>query len=327
MANNNEEDEVTQGLTNLNLSDKNFNKKDIPKPILKWVGGKTQTIDKLLETIPEEFDNYHELFVGGGSVLIAVLWAQKENIINIKNSINAYDLNTALIHTYKNIQKKKKELYLSISKLSDEYFKCKIDGEVNRNPETKEEACTSRESYYFWIRKKYNNLENKKTVEASSYFIFMNRTGFRGMYREGPKGFNIPYGNYKNPKILDKKELDYISDLIQDVNFVVSDFSESFEKIKNGDFIYLDPPYAPENNKSFVKYNKEGFNLEQHQKLFTLCNLIKIPTKFILSNSNVPIIKEYFNPNNYKYEIISCRRAINSKNPGNKTEEVLITNY
>ena len=155
----------------------------------------------------------------------------------------------------------------------------------------------------------------------------MNKTGFRGMYREGPNGFNIPYGNYKNPKILEKKDLDFISELIQGVNFEISDFSESFKKVKKGDFIYLDPPYAPENATSFVGYNKEGFDIVQHKKLFQSCNEIKLPTKFIMSNSNVQLVKDFLPEEQYNYEIIKCRRAINSTNPGAITEEVIIKNY
>lgn len=300
---------------------------NIPKPILKWVGGKSQIINKILDIIPKNFKNYHEVFVGGGSVLIAVLWAQQQGYINIEKNINAYDSNSALIYTYINIKDNKEELYQQLLLIIDEFNKCSLDGAIFRDPEDEEQAVSSKESYYYWTRKQYNKLKDKKSIKSSVYFIFLNKTGFRGMYREGPNGFNVPYGNYKNPKILEKKDLDYISNLIQPVNFKINDFSISFESIKKGDFIYLDPPYAPENSKSFVKYNQDGFNLDQHLKLFSLCNLIKSPTRFIMSNANVQLVKDNLLEQDYKYEIITCRRAINSKNPGEKTEEVLICNY
>lgn len=69
------------------------------KPILKWVGGKIQ----IIETFPKEIDDYHEPFVGGGSVLLKLL---ESNEINVKGNIYAYDLNESLINLYKNIQKK-----------------------------------------------------------------------------------------------------------------------------------------------------------------------------------------------------------------------------
>ncbi len=303
-------------------------KKDIPRPLLKWVGGKGQIIDKLIKKIPKKMNNYHEIFLGGGSFLIMILWAKEKEFITIEGNINVYDLNEALIETYKNIKNNKTEVFTKVKELETEFTACKIDGDVKRKPENKEDGLTSKESYYYYIRKLYNELTDKSTIESTSYFIFLNKTGFRGMYREGPNGYNIPYGNYKNPKILDKDELDYISDLIKDVNFYYSDFSKSFECIEGeNNFIYLDPPYAPENDKSFVGYTKDGFGIEQHELLFNLTKKISEKNMIMMSNANVKLIRDNLSPEKYGYEVVSCKRAINSKNPGAKTDEVIITNY
>jgi len=303
-------------------------KKDIPRPILKWVGGKGQIIDKLLKAIPKEMNNYHELFVGGGSFLMMVLWAKSKGFITINGSINAYDLNEALISTYNNIKDNKDELFEKVKELQKTFLECDAEGTVNRKANNKEESITSRESYYYWIRKQYNEQTDKTSVESSAYFIFLNKTGFRGMYREGPNGFNIPYGNYKNPKLVEEDELNYISELIKDVNFYNSDFSESFKNVSNEkNFLYMDPPYAPENDKSFVGYTKDGFDIEQHKKLFELTKLISEKNMIMMSNSNVKLIHDNLSKDNFKYEIVSCRRAINSKDPAARTEEVIITNY
>jgi DNA adenine methylase len=303
-------------------------KKDIPKPFLKWVGGKSQIIDKIVKKLPARMNHYHELFVGGGSVLISVLWAMKEGLIIIDNSINVYDLNEALIGTYKNIQSQKDTLYDSTIELVNVSNSCSEDGDVIRKPETMEDAKTSKESYYYWIRKLYNEEQDKQSIQSSAYFIFLNKTGFRGMYREGPNGYNIPFGNNGSPKVIDKKEIDFISDLIQGVTFHCCDFSDGFNNIEgDNNFIYLDPPYAPENDKSFVGYTKDGFDIEQHKKLFTFTNDISEYNKIMMSNANVPLIKEHLSVNDFNYEVVSCRRAINSKDPGAKTEEVIITNY
>jgi len=303
-------------------------KKDIPRPILKWVGGKGQIIDKLLKAIPKEMNNYHELFVGGGSFLMMVLWAKSKGFITINGSINAYDLNEALISTYINIRDNKDELFEKVKELQKTFLECDAEGTVNRKANNKEESITSRESYYYWIRKQYNEQKDKTSVESSAYFIFLNKTGFRGMYREGPNGFNIPYGNYKNPKLVEEDELNYISELIKDVNFYNSDFSESFKNVSNEkNFLYMDPPYAPENDKSFVGYTKDGFDIEQHKKLFDLTKLISEKNMIMMSNSNVKLIHDNLSKDNFKYEVVSCRRAINSKDPAARTEEVIITNY
>jgi DNA adenine methylase len=237
------------------------------KPFLKWAGGKTQIIRTIVSKFPKKMNNYHELFVGGGSVLLALLSLIKKNKINVKNNIYAYDLNMHLINVYKQVQTNKDKLYEYIKTYRNEYDNINT-ANGNRNPTTKKEAMLSKESYYYWQRKKYNTIKTN-TVKHAALFIFLNKTGFRGMYREGPHGFNIPYGHYKKtPAIIDKDELDTISELIQQVTFIHCDFTISIKKCKIGDFVYMDPPYAPETKKSFVGYTKKGFILDMHKLLF-----------------------------------------------------------
>lgn len=296
----------------------------IQKPFLKWVGGKTQILDKILSKLPSSIENYHEIFLGGGSVLLAILSLQKQNKIKIKKKIFAYDLNKALIYVYKNIQQNKEELFIHIEQYMNEYNS--IIGEtINRKPKNKEEAFTSKESYYYWIRSKYNTL-NKETIECSALFMIINKLCFRGMYREGPNGYNIPYGHYKKtPNIISHETLNKISNLIQDVEFICLDFNESMKKINKNDFVYLDPPYAPETSTSFVKYNKAGFNIDNHNQLFeNIKKLNKKGVKFILSNSNVSMVTDNFKE--FNCDEIIARRAIHSKNPGAKAKEVIIYN-
>lgn len=294
----------------------------LQKPFLKWVGGKTQIIDKIIEKIPKNIKNYHEPFVGGGSVLLALLTLQKEGDITIENNIYAYDLNLNLINVYKAIQNNKDKLFEKIEEILKEYDN--IEGDiVNRKPSTLEEAKTSKESYYYWVRNKYNKSVTN-SIECSAMFIFINKTCFRGIYRVGPNGYNVPYGHYKKtPVIITKKEMDTISELIKKVIFIHSDFKKSIESIKNGDFVYLDPPYVPEKKKSFVGYNKDDFI--EHKELFGMLEgLDKNNIKFIMSNSVSYLSK--VSQSNYNYEEITTRRAINSKNPGSTTKEVIICN-
>ncbi len=312
---------------NHNKEDMSCNNKTIykiQKPFIKWVGGKTQIIQNILNKIPCKLENYHELFLGGGSVLLGVLSLQKQNKIVINNKIYAYDINSILINVYTHIQKNKDELFNYIINYITEYDNIKGDI-INRKPITIEEAKTSKESYYYWIRKKFNNI-NKMTIECSALFMFLNKTGFRGMYREGPNGYNVPYGHYKKtPTIITKNDIDYISDLIKDVVFLQSDFNISIKNIQPGDFVYLDPPYAPETKNSFVGYTANGFNLETHNKLFNeIKKLEEKNIKFIMNNAKVELIMNNFK--DYKCEDIIARRAINSKNPGSVTTEVIIYN-
>lgn len=300
----------------------------IVKPVLKWVGGKTQIIEQVLSHFPSTIRNYHEPFVGGGSVLLGMLSYVKSGKITVADRIYASDLNSNLIGFYKNIQSHPSELIAETKKLISEFNT--IQGTVvNRKASNLEEARSSPESYYFWIRSRFNALskEERMSPTGSAMLLFMNKTCFRGVYREGPNGFNVPYGNYSNPSILDEDHIRDVSELIKDVVFTHASFGDSVTKVVEGDFVYLDPPYAPETDKSFVSYTSDGFTLDNHKALFAACSAMNgRGVKILMSNADVTLVKEAFPAPTYVTNIIVCRRAINSKNPESKTNEVLIRN-
>jgi len=292
------------------------------KPFLKWVGGKSQILETVLQSFPTEIRNYHEPFLGGGSILFGILSSDK---IKISGKLYASDLNSNLIGVYKNIQQYPEEFIAEVKLLIEEFAKCN-HGEVNRKATTLNEALSSPESYYFWIRSRFNSMtkEERMTIKGSAMFLFMNKTCFRGMYREGPYGFNVPYGNYKQPTILDEDHIRQVSVRIQPVIFTCCSFTESLKNVSEGDFVYLDPPYAPETATSFVSYTSDGFSIEQHTLLFKLCK--ELPCRFLMSNSDVQLVKDAFPPPKYNTKIVLCRRAINSRNPESVANEVFITN-
>jgi DNA adenine methylase len=322
-----EEDEPeTSDITLVTTVNKKIN---IMKPIIKWVGGKTQILDKLIIEFPTKINNYHEIFLGGGSVLLAVLSYVKNGVIKIDGNIYAYDLNEVLIYLYKNIQTNHNELYTKLQEIIKNFNECG-DGEVNRAPKNITEAKIAKENYYYWIRSEYNKLGpvEKNTTTGSAMFIFLNKTGFRGVFRVGPNGYNVPYGHYNNPEIINKAHLDEIHELIQDVIFQCMDFSCSLATIVPEDYVYLDPPYAPEKTTSFVGYTENGFGIENHNNLFTLLHeLTKKNIKFMMSNADVSLVRENFKEDKYKTNSIMCKRSINSKNPDAKAKEVIIKNY
>lgn len=292
------------------------------KPILKWVGGKTQILEDVFREFPTEIQSYHEPFIGGGSVLFELLSKRNQGEIFIEEKIYASDININLISLYKNIQSNPNDLVEQLQELVDILKNCE-NGSVNRKPMNLNEARTSQESYYYWIRKQFNEENDKTTVASSAKLIFLNKMCFRGLYREGPHGFNVPYGNYKNPSIYDADHIHEISQLIANVEFQHCSFEEALDRVQSNDFIYMDPPYAPETDKSFVNYTSDGFNLEKHKLLFQKCT--QLPCKFLMSNSDVIFVKEAFPEPEYKTKIISCRRAINSKKPDSRTNEILIS--
>ena len=298
----------------------------LTKPILKWVGGKSQILDKLFVEFPTTMNNYYEPFLGGGSVLLALLTYAKHGLVTINGTVNAFDLNEPLIYLYKNIQSNHSELYSKLVEIIEEFGDCG-EGDVNRSPSSIEEAKGNRENYYYWIRKEYNKLSasEKNSINGSAMLLFLNKTCFRGVFRVGPNGFNVPYGHYNNPEIINKQHLDTIHNLIQGVVFECGDFSKSLASLSHGDFVYADPPYAPEAANSFVGYTENGFGIDKHMELFNKLKEMKV--KFVLSNSDVELVRNNFPSDKFTTKSVLCKRSINSKNPESKTKEVIIKNY
>jgi len=157
----------------------------------------------------------------------------------------------------------------------------------------------------------------------SVLFVFLNKTCFRGLYREGKNGFNVPYGNNKNPSIFNEEQILYLSQLFNKHNVHFNHLSFDKLLIKPNAFLYLDPPYVPIDKSSFVDYMNGGFN---HIEMVKWCEkVVSINgVKMLHSNSYCDfVIKNY---SNFNIDIIECKRLINSKNPNSKCNEVLIKN-
>jgi DNA adenine methylase len=295
------------------------------RPFVKWVGGKNKLIPQMEQYYPKELkenkiDVYIEPFVGGGAILIDIL-----KKYNIKKAY-AFDINKNLINCYNIIKDKVESLVLELKKLEEEYLK--LDDE-------------NRKEYYYDIRKKYNsiNIENEnEALEKTTYFIFLNKTCFNGLYRENRRGqFNVPIGKYKNPTIFDEENLIELSKLIKNVTFINGDYRESYKYIEENTFIYFDPPYRPINKtSSFTSYSKEDFNDENQKELgeyFRKINDNNSNVKLMLSNSNPKNNNEkddFFEQiyNGFKINEIKANRMINSnKEKRGKISELLIINY
>lgn len=271
------------------------------KPPLKWVGGKRQLLSEINKYIPKEIDTYFEPFLGGGAVFFDL--EPDKAVIN--------DYNSELINVYKTIKDDVEKLI--------EYLR------VHEENNSKE--------YYYTVRAwdREEGYSERSNVEKASRIIFMNKTGFNGMYRVNSKNqYNVPYGKYKNPAIVNEDVLRSVSAFLNDIDVTIlnGDFVEAVTHAKAGDFVYLDPPYVPLNETSaFTSYTNNGFNKEDQIRLRELCDeLDSRGVKFLLSNSNVPFIQEQYE--DYTIEIVGATRAINSKaSARGKVEEVLIRNY
>jgi len=275
-------------------------KNKLVKPVVKWVGGKRQIIDQITKHVPKTFSIYYEPFLGGGAVLFEL--QPKKAVVN--------DINNELINIYEVIKNNVGELIEDLKRHKNE------------------------EGYFYKIRSldrdkdRYNNL---KPVQKASRIIFLNKTCYNGLFRVNKAGeFNTPFGNYKNPNIVNEITLRAVSNYFSKVNiiFTCTDFEETLMGAGKGAFVYFDPPYDPVSDKaSFTGYDKGGFDQDEQIRLKKTCDkLNEKGVKFLLSNSATDFIKDLYK--DYKIEVIQAKRAVNSKaDKRGEIDEVLVMNY
>ena len=281
------------------------------KPFLKWVGGKTKLLSDIEKNLPKEIKkrkfNYVEPFLGGGAVFFHLV--QKFNIE--KAYLN--DLNNKLINTYQHVRDRNPELIQKLKKLETDYY-----------------GSSDKKMFFLEQRESFNS--SKKSVQKSALFIFLNKTGFNGMYRENSKGeYNIPFGQMKNPLICNKELLEKTSKLLKDKEVIFS--SKSFEKVLCKDkevFYYLDPPYRPISiTSSFTDYTKSVFNDKTQLSLKKYCDKIdKNESFFMQSNSYSEdgfFQKLYQNRKINNLKVMRTISADGSKR--SKAKEIIIRNY
>lgn len=282
-----------------------MSKNKLVMPIVKWVGGKRQLLDEINKYIPKKFNTYYEPFFGGGAVLFHL--QPKKAVIN--------DLNMDLITTYRVIKDKPNELIeaLKIHKNTSDYFY------ELRNIDLDSE--------------KYKKLTD---VEKAARLIYLNKTCFNGLFRVNSSGhFNTPFGNYKNPNIVNEPVIKAVNSYFKSNDITISNdnYAVVLQNVKSGDFVYLDPPYDPvSDTSSFTGYNAGGFTRKNQEELRDVCvELDKKGVKFLLSNSATSYIKEIYDASLFKVlkvEIVKAKRNINSNgNKRGEVDEVLIRNY
>lgn len=274
-------------------------KNKLVQPFLKWAGGKRQLLPEINKYIPKKFNTYYEPFVGAGAVLFHL--QPKKAVIN--------DINKELINTYIAIRDHVDELIESLRKHKNE------------------------KEYFYKIRdldrkKEYDNIS---MVERASRIIYLNKTCYNGLFRVNSQGFfNVPFGNYKNPNIVNEIVLRAVHKYLNSNNITILnvDFEEAVENAKKGDFIYFDPPYDPiSDTSSFTGYSLYGFDKDDQIRLKNVfVELDKKGCKVLLSNSATDFIKDLYR--DYRIEIVYANRNINSiASKRGKIDEVLVMNY
>ncbi len=271
----------------------------IPRPFLKWAGGKTQLADALLERMPISFNTYHEPFVGSGALFFRLYREQK-----VRSAILS-DLNAELIDTY-----------LAIRDHVSEIIKILLEFPYD-------------EKFYYDIRAK--DPWELSLVERAARMIYLNKTGYNGLYRVNRQGkFNVPFGRYKSPKYIDRDNLCAVSQALENTEILCVPFDTVLERAKPGDWVYFDPPYVPVSaTANFTSYHANGFGLSDQERLWDICVMLSQDNVYItLSNSDTTTIRSLYEPSHFAIGAVLANRAINCNGAKRgKITELIITNY
>lgn len=272
-------------------------------PFVKWAGGKTQLLDKLVALMPKQYNHYFEPFVGGGALLFRL--DPREFTIN--------DYNSELVQAYR-------------------CFSNPIDTEklIERLKFHQENHS---EEHYYEVRSmdKSPDFLSLPSYERAARMIYLNKSCFNGLYRVNSKGFfNVPSGKKKNVVCYEGRNIHEITDFFKESKSEIlnGDFEKAVSNAKKGDFVYFDPPYDTwENKDSFTSYAKSPFGKNEQKRLADCFKSLSNKGVYLmLSNHNTDFIRELYK--DFNIHVVEAKRMINSKADGRgDVEEVIITNY
>ena len=260
------------------------------KPILKWAGGKTQMLGQLLDRLLPIDGTYIEPFFGGGALFFAA--RPQRAVIS--------DSNPDLINLYRAVAE-------DVTGVID----------VLRSLEVSEKN-------FYKIRSQ--DTANFSSVEAAARTIYLNRTCFNGLYRVNRQGrFNVPWGKYKNPRILNEGNLRNASAHLQGAIIECDDYQNVlFKHAIEGDVVFLDPPYIPiSKNSDFKRYTAQQFIESDHLVMGDVIKgLREKGCRVILTNSNHSLIYDLYGE--FDIDVIQTRRNINSRGHLRGGEDVIV---
>lgn len=273
------------------------------KPLLKWVGGKTQLISELTSILPSKFGSYHEPFLGGGALFFEL--ERPGSFVS--------DFNPRLVSFYNEVSLDPDALFQVVQNLADE-FNSKSDVE--------------KKNHFYACRDEFN-LPNLDPTRTAALFYYLNKTCFNGLFRENSKGeFNVPFGQKKLFPAFDKEQFHAASALLKTATIKHGNYSLVLDAAQPGDLVYFDPPYVPlPGSPSFTAYLSSGFGPSQQQELVDVFQTLSDRGVHVMaSNSYTDTVTQLYS--RYNIKPIKARRNINSNGNGRgQIDEALITNF
>ena len=280
------------------------------KPIIKWVGGKTRIMNKIIDNIPKKFNNYYEPFLGGASVFLNMPY-EKKAVIN--------DFNKDVISLYKFIKDKPKELIKMLKNIQKQY---------NKLPD-----IDTKKDYFLLKRKKFNKLKNNYNLERAALYVFINKTCFNGkMTVNKEENLTSCFGKHDKINIVDEDNIFNFSNLLSNNVLIKNeDYATIIKEAKKGDFVYLDSPYIPDDKTKWnAQYNiGGGWSYDDFMRYFdTLDELNKKGAYFMMSNSDSKMVRKWLKNKKYRIKHIPIMRTISGSAEGRGIKkEVIVMNY
>jgi len=275
---------------------------------LKWAGGKGQLLSEIESRLPQgirtgEIDTYIEPFVGGGALFFHI--AQQYDCIK---HFYLFDINQDLVNCYNAIKDDVEVIIRKLQRMERQFLQLNVK---------------ERKKRYYDIRIQFN--KNRDPAKL----IFLNKTCYNGLYRVNSSGgFNVPFSDYKNPRICDTKNLRAVAEKLGGAIITCGDFTKSRRYIGESSFVYFDPPYHPISaTSSFTSYSKDSFLAKDQCVLAEFYQeMSKTGARLLLSNSATPLIDELYS--DFKKDKVWVGRSINCVGSKRiKIMEVLVRNY
>jgi DNA adenine methylase len=297
------------------------------RPLLKWAGGKRQLLDTLSTHYPAGFDRYVEPFFGSGAVFFDL---QNRGALKGRQARLA-DVNADLVGCYRTVRdhadaviNELRQLEAAHREKGDAFYYEIRDGRFNpaRAMLHQQPQAVAADGY---------------TPELAAMLIFLNRTGFNGLFRLNRSGaFNVPAGRYAQPRICDPDHVRAVASTFgaRRVSIDCRPFEDVLADTGAGDFVYCDPPYAPlSRTASFAHYTAAGFTpFDQRRLQQAVIDACRRGAKLLLSNSSAPDIVELYSSTaaqraGLALTLVPARRAINSRaSARGAVHEVVVSN-
>lgn len=280
-------------------------KEDKYIPIVRWVGSKKRILSKIIDNVPEEFNNYYEPFVGGAIVFLYMPYEKK---------VYLNDCNKNVMNLYKQIKKSPELLIKKVAKYEKQYLE-----------------SNNKKNVFLGFREKFNKLINKYTLDKAALYISINKTSFNGLFQINKHGIlTSAFANVKNPRFYKKEQIEKFSKKLKGVKLTSDDYYDALKTAKKGDFVYLDPPYVPDDLSNYnMNYSNKGWCEDDFLDLVKMFEKLDDRGCYVmLSNSDSKFIRKHFPKKNYRVIKIPIHRSLspNLKFRGYQNE-LLIMNY